>query len=113
MTLNRFPSMTKRYVVQEFGLGLGFAPAALPLWDHFHTLMSTFRDQLQNLVPMVVVTEHLLKLAGLYETQSPPLAEMCIILSSSFAGENAGEDSENYYCLGKSVSVCDKVSHAL
>ena len=64
---------------------LGFAPAALPLWEQILSLLTQYKAQLEAFIPAAMLAQHLQKLAALYEAQSPLLAEVCNIWATSLA----------------------------
>jgi hypothetical protein len=61
---------------------VGYAGAALPLWEELLERLVRWPDALRALLPCDDMGAHLQQLAQLYETPAPLLAETYVILAS-------------------------------
>ena len=87
--------------LQESALELGFAPAALLLWDEFYSILSHTAGLLEPLIPQHRISTHLVKLGELYKAQSSALENWCIVTASSGECRNLVK-----FCLLETVLMC-------
>ncbi len=69
---------------------VGYAGAALPLWEELLERLFRWPDALRALLPCDDMGAHLQQLAQLYETPAPLLAETYVILASLDAASLPG-----------------------
>lgn len=82
------------YSSQEAARAVGYSSAALPLWEEFFVLYFPLQPQLQDVLPLGEISQHLAQLGQLYEAQSPLLASCFTIMApvskESLPGETVG-----------------------
>lgn len=62
-------------------MGVGYGPAALPLWVELLARLFRYRTALEAVLPCDEMSAHLYQLSQLYEAAGPPLAQAYSLLA--------------------------------
>ena len=62
-------------------MSVGYCGAALPLWREFVARYLPLQSQLEAMLPIADISQHLAQLGQLYEAQSPILAEAFTLMA--------------------------------